>query len=347
MDQPKAYCLRWSNHQANLVSVMDDLLVHKKLTDVALGTDDGPLIWCHKVILATCSPYFRKLFIDATSDKPIVLLKDTSYPVVKILLEYMYRGEVNVSLEHVPALLDLAALLQVKGLAMREELNFGFPPAAPPSPLVGSTSSNGYEEAHPREVSASSGANSSEHESERDHGNGRLNEAVEEPAEHQRIHRNPLPPLIQRWPMSPMVLTEEQQSAVAAFANLHPFPATSYSLSQFYQNSPDTSCTRNPHYQTPQNPPTPNIQDTSILRSVLNPEQVDPTLRLPPNRQEPRNRRHRNRKNRPPQHLQRRSSSDLQQVPSTSRESDPTPVVESEQHRTTPQPSTEPVSSGN
>lgn len=104
------YCLRWNNHRSNLLNVFDELLRDEAFTDVTLACDDGPPIKCHKMVLAACSPYFQNLFTDLPCKHPIIVLKDVKYCEIKAILEYMYRGEVNVAQD------QLAALLKVKKL---------------------------------------------------------------------------------------------------------------------------------------------------------------------------------------------------------------------------------------
>ena len=73
------------------------------------------------MVLAASSPYFHKLFMETSCDHPIVFLKDVKAEQVRGILEYMYRGEVSVSQEQLPALLRVAELLRVKGMVEEEE----------------------------------------------------------------------------------------------------------------------------------------------------------------------------------------------------------------------------------
>lgn len=47
---------------------------------------------------------------------PIVILKDVGHKELTAILQFMYRGEVNVSQEDFTAFLRTAELLQIKGL---------------------------------------------------------------------------------------------------------------------------------------------------------------------------------------------------------------------------------------
>ncbi|KAB0798910.1 hypothetical protein PPYR_06790 [Photinus pyralis] len=110
------YCLRWNNHRSNLLTVFDELLQNEAFTDVTLACDGGSPIKCHKIVLAACSPYFQSLFASLSCKHPVVVLKDVKYGEIKAILEYMYRGEVNVAQDQLAALLKIAEALKVKGL---------------------------------------------------------------------------------------------------------------------------------------------------------------------------------------------------------------------------------------
>ena len=108
------YCLRWNNHRNNLLNVFEQLLETEAFTDVTLAVS-GTSIKCHKMVLAACSSYFQTLFVENTCPHPIVMFKDIQYAEMRAILEFMYRGEVNVAQEQVGALLKAAEALRVKG----------------------------------------------------------------------------------------------------------------------------------------------------------------------------------------------------------------------------------------
>lgn len=111
------YCLRWNNHQSNLLGVFSQLLESESLVDVTLACTEGPSIRAHKVVLSACSSYFQALFLDHPNRHPIVILKDVRFTELRTLVDFMYKGEVNVEYCQLSALLKTAESLKVKGLA--------------------------------------------------------------------------------------------------------------------------------------------------------------------------------------------------------------------------------------
>ncbi|XP_039286432.1 protein bric-a-brac 1 isoform X3 [Nilaparvata lugens] len=113
---PQLFCLRWNNYQSNLTNVFDQLLQSESFVDVTLACD-GHSVKAHKVVLSACSPYFQALFFDNPCRHPIVILKDVRWPELKAAVEFMYKGEINVSQEQIGPLLQVAESLKIRGLA--------------------------------------------------------------------------------------------------------------------------------------------------------------------------------------------------------------------------------------
>lgn len=120
------YCLRWNNHKSNLLTVFDQLLQSEAFTDVTLACEGGASIKCHKMVLAACSAYFAALFAELPCKHPVVVLKDIKYSDMKAILEYMYRGEVNVEQQQLTALIRVAETLKVSTRTQRKNMEFSF-----------------------------------------------------------------------------------------------------------------------------------------------------------------------------------------------------------------------------
>ncbi|KAI8426628.1 hypothetical protein MSG28_005406 [Choristoneura fumiferana] len=125
MDDDQQFCLRWNNHQSTLVSVFDTLLEKGIHVDCTLAAE-GQSLKAHKVVLSACSPYFENVLSQQYDKHPIIILKDVKYAELRAMMDYMYRGEVNISQDQLAALLKAAESLQIKGLSDNK-------PSRPPS----------------------------------------------------------------------------------------------------------------------------------------------------------------------------------------------------------------------
>lgn len=113
---PQQFCLRWNNYQSNLTNVFDQLLQSESFVDVTLACD-GNSIKAHKMVLSACSPYFQSLFFENPCQHPIVIMRDVKWEELKACVEFMYKGEINVSQEQIGPLLRVAESLKIRGLA--------------------------------------------------------------------------------------------------------------------------------------------------------------------------------------------------------------------------------------
>lgn len=61
---------------------------------------EGQIIRAHRVVLCACSTYFDSMLTNYSIEKDtIIIMKDAKFSDVKYLIEFMYKGEINV--EHV------------------------------------------------------------------------------------------------------------------------------------------------------------------------------------------------------------------------------------------------------
>ncbi|XP_058795898.1 longitudinals lacking protein isoform X21 [Phymastichus coffea] len=116
MEDDQQFCLRWNNHQSTLIQNFDTLLESGTLVDCTLAAE-GKYLKAHKVVLSACSPYFEGLLSEHYDKHPVFILKDVKFKELKAMMDYMYRGEVNISQDQLTALLKAAESLQIKGLS--------------------------------------------------------------------------------------------------------------------------------------------------------------------------------------------------------------------------------------
>ncbi|XP_065169953.1 protein bric-a-brac 1 isoform X5 [Atheta coriaria] len=120
MDQQ--FRLRWNNHPDNMTDVLVSLYHKQQLCDVTLACK-GELIRAHQTVLTACSPFFEEMLLNINHPHPIIILADINLGELKAVLEFMYKGEVNVSQNLLSVFLKTAEVLRVKGLTDNNLLN--------------------------------------------------------------------------------------------------------------------------------------------------------------------------------------------------------------------------------
>ncbi|KAH8384677.1 hypothetical protein KR093_004624 [Drosophila rubida] len=111
----QTYCLRWNNHQTNLVQILHALHEVGSYVDCTLVVDDEQFK-AHRVVLAANSPYFQTILQDVAQDQCSIILPGVKGFEIAALLQYMYTGETTVTKSQEPEILRTAKELQVKGL---------------------------------------------------------------------------------------------------------------------------------------------------------------------------------------------------------------------------------------
>uniref|UniRef100_A0A6A7G0H3 Protein bric-a-brac 1-like n=2 Tax=Hirondellea gigas TaxID=1518452 RepID=A0A6A7G0H3_9CRUS len=115
-DDSQQFCLRWNNYQSNLLQVFEQLLKSESFVDVTLSCDDRS-IKAHRMVLSACSPYFQSILKETDCSHPVIILQGVKWYELKGVVDFMYRGEINVSQDQLAGLLKTAESLKVRGLA--------------------------------------------------------------------------------------------------------------------------------------------------------------------------------------------------------------------------------------
>ncbi|KAL3270977.1 hypothetical protein HHI36_021480 [Cryptolaemus montrouzieri] len=118
---PQQFCVRWNSYQSNLQNAFPKLLTSEHFVDVTLACENE-MLKCHKVVLSACSTYFEKLLLQNPCQHPIIFMKDMKFHEMQSLVDFMYKGEVNVTQDDLPSLLKSAEALQIRGLCGTDQL---------------------------------------------------------------------------------------------------------------------------------------------------------------------------------------------------------------------------------
>jgi len=122
------YHLSWNNYEASIASFLKILSTAKEgeedLSDVTISCSGGKQFSAHRLVLATCSSYFRQLFVGRSINAsgsgchahPIVYIPDMTDRVMEHLLAFMYTGQTTVPTHLLLPLIEAAKLLGIQGL---------------------------------------------------------------------------------------------------------------------------------------------------------------------------------------------------------------------------------------
>ena len=140
MASTEKFCLKWNDFENNVSSAFNDIREEKDFFDVTLVCDNNQ-VQAHKVIIAACSPFFKSILRRNPHQHPLLYLKGVLYDDMVSVLNFMYKGEVNIAQEQLNSFLAVAEDLQVKGLTQDGNNSQAKPKAENIKP---SSSSNNY-----------------------------------------------------------------------------------------------------------------------------------------------------------------------------------------------------------
>ena len=118
-------CLTTPIHTSNIfyILVYSYFITGKTtdLSDVTLISDDKVKFSAHKIILSACSNMLKFIFKDNTHASSLLYLGGVSSVNLRLILDYMYNGEVNLFQEQLDSFLESAQKLEVEGLLGGDE----------------------------------------------------------------------------------------------------------------------------------------------------------------------------------------------------------------------------------
>jgi hypothetical protein len=127
MGTDENFCLRWNDFETNVSLAFRELRADKDLFDVTLACDDFEVgawrtVSAHRLVLSACSAFFKQMFRhNAAASTAIVYLRGVRTSDLESVLDFIYRGEVNVAQRDLSSFLSVAEDLQIKGLSKAQQ----------------------------------------------------------------------------------------------------------------------------------------------------------------------------------------------------------------------------------
>ena len=110
------FCLKWHDYQQNIFDTFVKLRTDESFCDVTLVADDKKKFEAHKVVISSCSQYFKSILQVNMHPRPILCLVGVKSVVLNQILDYIYLGEVQLHEDHLDDFLSIAQKLQLTGL---------------------------------------------------------------------------------------------------------------------------------------------------------------------------------------------------------------------------------------
>ena len=110
------YSLKWNDYQTNWNKALNDLQTDTDLADVTLISDDKVEFSAHRIVLLSCSNMFKFIFKSNKNPNPLLFLGGVNSKNLRYILDYIYKGEVNIFQEQLDSFLESAQKLEIEGL---------------------------------------------------------------------------------------------------------------------------------------------------------------------------------------------------------------------------------------
>ena len=110
------FCLRWNDFHSNVSKSFSRLRNEESFYDLTLVSDDQKLVPAHKLILSSCSEYFRNILQQYKHPITLLCLEGITFSDLNKVMDYIYHGEVNIYQEDLERFLKISERLRLEGL---------------------------------------------------------------------------------------------------------------------------------------------------------------------------------------------------------------------------------------
>ena len=126
IDQAKdeKFNIKWNDFTSNVNKSFRNLRNQEDFVDITLVGDDFRHVVAHKLVLSTSSEYFRNVFLNNKKyfqSHTLVCLAGLNYGDLNDILDFIYKGEVQIQHEDMDRFLKIAQRLKIEGLFEGDE----------------------------------------------------------------------------------------------------------------------------------------------------------------------------------------------------------------------------------
>merc|ERR1711983_214397 len=106
----------WNDFESNAINTIRNLLNDTQFTDVTLISDDRRRIKAHKVILSSCSLFFKQILAETSTEKPLLFIKGIEHSELSAIVKFIYLGKTEIAEDDLGKFMKAAKELQIDGL---------------------------------------------------------------------------------------------------------------------------------------------------------------------------------------------------------------------------------------
>ena len=111
------FSLKWNEFQTNAAASFKRLRNEDDFYDVTLVSDDQQQMSAHKLVLSSCSDYFKNILKKNNKNSHMTLcIEGISFTELNSVLDYIYNGEIQIFQEDLDRFMAIGQRLKLEGL---------------------------------------------------------------------------------------------------------------------------------------------------------------------------------------------------------------------------------------
>ena len=115
------FSLKWNDFQPNVTKSFKRLRYEEDYSDVTLIGDDYQPLRAHKVVLSSCSEYFKNILFNSRKfSNPVLCMEGLTKGDLTNVLDYVYNGEIQILQDGLDRFMTIAERLKLEGLNGQE-----------------------------------------------------------------------------------------------------------------------------------------------------------------------------------------------------------------------------------
>ena len=113
--------IKWDDFKTALSSSFEILRKDNDFVDVTFISDDQKQFKGHKVVLSSCSPFFKEVLKANQHDHPLLYLAGVESKALELIFDYIYKGEIQLDCDYIEYFFHVAGKFKLSGFPVYME----------------------------------------------------------------------------------------------------------------------------------------------------------------------------------------------------------------------------------